>query len=95
MTSISPLFGQLGWSTSQSAGQVAQPNGLWITSKTKRPVLYVFLLEILTLRRPVVALVSEVSTLRIADFPLARDDAADEMSETLVRFCAIEPSEST
>jgi hypothetical protein len=47
----------------------------------------------LTLRRPVVAFVSEVSTRRMADWPGER--ALDEEFEMRVRFCCVEPKAST
>lgn len=71
MTSISPFAGQLLGSVVQSAGQVPQPYGEWITSKTKRPVSYWFFEVIRTEARPSVASVDVWSTLRTAEVELA------------------------
>jgi hypothetical protein len=72
ITSTSPFVGQFEGSVSQSAGQVAQPIGVCITSKMNSPSEYCFLDSIRTENRPVealgtVSLLTVVSTLKMAD----------------------------
>lgn len=88
MMSISPFVGQFAGSESQRAGQVPQPKGECLTSKTKRLLSpYCFFEVTRTEKRPVEAsgeevLPTEVSTRRMAEEELAyvrfKDSASSE-----------------